>query len=189
MEKTESPIMIMICGSNGSGKSTYTKATALMSDHHVIVIDPDQLYAQKGLSVVAAGKMASGQAKKLIADKQSFVRESTLTANFDFELIKIAKRQGYQINLVFIGLNSAEDAIARVKYRHAKGGHNVPENDIIRRYFRSLNNLPKAITSVDTALLLHNTRNSYENVAYFEHGNLIQVYFRPSWYQRLGCCN
>ncbi|MFT3742443.1 MAG: hypothetical protein QM752_07305 [Gammaproteobacteria bacterium] len=46
---------------------------------------------------------------------------------------------GYKVGLVFFYLSSAEFAIERVRLRVSQGGHNVPEPDIIRRYYKGLN--------------------------------------------------
>ena len=45
--------------------------------------------------------------------------------------------------LYFLKLPSEEMAIKRVQFRVAQGGHNVPEDVIIRRYHRGWENLQK----------------------------------------------
>lgn len=47
---------------------------------------------------------------------------------------------GYEIIIYFLQLPSAEFAIERVKLRVSRGGHNIPEQDIRRRFQRSLAN-------------------------------------------------
>ncbi len=103
-------------------------------------------------------------AKTLLSQKVSFARESTLTSHFDFSLMQEAKRQGYAIRLVYIKLASAEVALSRVKSRASKGGHDVPPEDVVRRFHRSLNNLPRAIELADSFTLLDNTESRYSLV-------------------------
>ena len=50
------------------------------------------------------------------------------------------KEQGYKIILYYFELPSVEFAMARVKLRVSKGGHDVPEKDIRRRFVRSWDN-------------------------------------------------
>ena len=50
------------------------------------------------------------------------------------------KEQGYKIILYYFKLPSVEFAMARVKLRVSKGGHDVPEKDIRRRFVRSWDN-------------------------------------------------
>ena len=52
----------------------------------------------------------------------------------------------------------ADQAVKRVAQRVKQGGHNIPENDIRRRYFRGLKNLIKLyLPLADTALILDNS--------------------------------
>lgn len=155
--------MICICGPNGAGKSTYTRTVATMEN--LLVIDPDKLAAD-GLSPIAAGKAAAKKAAAKMArlfleNGVSFARESTLTSHFDFILMSEAKKKGYSIELVYIGLESSDLAWARVASRAARGGHSVPYEDVIRRFARSLENLPKAIALADKATILDNSTQGY----------------------------
>lgn len=54
--------------------------------------------------------------------------------------LREAKTQGYFIIIVYSFLSSSLDCIRRVKKRVANGGHSVAEEDITRRYFRSIVN-------------------------------------------------
>lgn len=154
-----SPRLICICGPNGAGKSTYTRSVA--TKENMLVIDPDKLSAD-GLSPIAAGKAAARMAKMLIQEGVSFARESTLTSHFDFTLMKEAKQHGYIVELVYISLDSPQRALARVAARVARGGHDVPQEDILRRYHRSLHNLPKAVCLADRVTLLDNSTQKYQ---------------------------
>ena len=50
------------------------------------------------------------------------------------------KKQGYLFSLIFLWLPSAEMAIDRVKDRVRRGGHDIPEDTIRRRYERGVEN-------------------------------------------------
>jgi len=152
------PDLYMICGPNGAGKSTWSKGIA--TRHNVVCIDTDAL-AAGGLSPIVAGKAAAEMARTMIAKRISFARESTLTAKFDFQIMQMAREAGYVIHLTYIRLKTPELAISRVRSRVRKGGHDVPEADIRRRYRRSLENLPRALESVDEYVLLDNSEDGY----------------------------
>ena len=52
-------------------------------------------------------------------------------------------------------LSSPDQAVKRVAQRVKQGGHNIPENDIRRRYFRGLRNLINLyLPLADTVLIL-----------------------------------
>lgn len=155
------PRLICVCGPNGAGKSTYTRSVA--TNENMLVIDPDKLSAD-GLSPIAAGKAAARMAKMFLREGVSFARESTLTSHFDFTLMEEAKQHGYVVELVYITLDSPQRALARVAARVARGGHGVPQEDVLRRYQRSLCNLPKAILLADHVKLLDNSTQEYRKL-------------------------
>jgi predicted ABC-type ATPase len=70
----------------------------------------------------------------LIAGRQSFVSE-TVGANAAYRrYVESAKASGYLVRVVFVGLRSAEQSIARVALRVSMGGHSIQEADIRRRW-------------------------------------------------------
>lgn len=48
--------------------------------------------------------------------------------------VKKARKQGYYVSLYYIGLSSAEKSLYHIAKRVSKGGHNISENDVRRRY-------------------------------------------------------
>lgn len=54
------------------------------------------------------------------------------------KIIDKAKLNGYKIILIYSFLQNCTTCIERVKKRVKNGGHNVPEEDIIRRYYKSI---------------------------------------------------
>ncbi len=101
---------------------------------------------------------------QLIAAKESFAIETTLTTISYLKTIQIAKAIGYEIILFYVWLNS-QLAIERVSQRVKKGGHNIPAEIIERRYFKALQNLPKFIEFVDGWYFFDNSGSSYEEIA------------------------
>lgn len=156
------PRLLCICGPNGAGKSTFSRTIAMQEN--LLVIDPDKLIAE-GLSQIAAGKTAARMARVFLEEGVSFARESTLTAKFDFTLMAEAKQRGYEVELVYIRLASEALALERVAARASRGGHNVPSQDIIRRFKRSLANLPKAMALADHVTILDNSFCNYKKIS------------------------
>ena len=64
--------------------------------------------------------------------------ESTLSGNNIVRIIAKAKSQNYKVFLVYSFLDNCTTCIERVRKRVKNGGHNVPEEDIIRRYYKSI---------------------------------------------------
>lgn len=153
------PRLLCICGPNGAGKSTLSRALAMREN--LLVIDPDRLAAE-GLSPIAAGKAAARMAKMFLQNGISFARESTLTSRFDFRLMAEAKQRGYTVELVYLKLASPELALERIAARKARGGHDVPREDVVRRFHRSLANLSKALELADSFTVLDNSAITYQ---------------------------
>ena len=85
-----------------------------------------------------AGRLLLEEARSLNAAKASFAIQSTLSGKTDIALLREAKARGYRILMHYIVIGSATQAVARVALRVKLGGHHVPEDDIRRRYERSL---------------------------------------------------
>lgn len=178
MEQDKRVHLVMVCGPNGAGKSTFTSN----SNTNKPVVDADKVAKDSGLGPIDAGKKVYSQIKEYLDNKQSFVRESTLTSKFDFKLMEQAKQQGYHVSMVYVGLESVQYSLDRVAHRHALGGHDVPKEDLIRRYSRSMENLPRAIKLADQVTIYDNTGKTRTEVAFFEKGALKNEYSTPNWY-------
>lgn len=172
------PQLVIIAGPNGSGKSTLTKK--IKSDLKLPVIDPDAEAKKINPSApetaaVAAGRQAIQLGRNYIKNKQSFAVETTLSGNTYLNMMRRANQEGYEINLIFIGINTVDTNIERVNERVANGGHNVPEEDIRRRYERSMENLPVALDLADNATIFDNSSSlGHQQKLTIENKKLIQ---------------
>lgn len=136
----------IVGGSNGAGKTTFAKEfiqianlTFLNADEIAKEFDPTDTEGGK----VKAGRVLFQRLAALIATGHSFVIESTLAGLYMKKVIEELKESGYRVSLLYVFVDSPSLAVDRVKIRVKKGGHNVPEADIQRRYFRSKQNFWK----------------------------------------------
>jgi predicted ABC-type ATPase len=138
----------VIAGVNGAGKSSVAGETFRQSgaDYY----NPDEaarllVTANPNLTQTEANSAAWHEGvrllKRAIDEKLDFAFETTLGANTIPRLLRQAANAGVEIYVWYVGLESAELHIARVKSRVARGGHDIPEEDIRRRYERSRLNL------------------------------------------------
>ena len=133
--------LISVCGPNGAGKSTFTKA--VFSILNWPIVDPD-LYSSQGIDEIVAGKLSIRIINSYLTEGISFIKESTLTSNFDFAKFNHAKELGYENILIYLSLPPVEESLQRVARRISAGGHNIPVEAILRRFEKSLKNLEKA---------------------------------------------
>jgi len=132
--------LYIIAGANGSGKTTFAMNFAQLNDLKFInadeiakEYDPDNIYKYK----MKAGKEFFSKLYQALLENNSFIIETTLSGKYLIKIIKKAKEYNFKVVLVYIFLETDIENIYRVKNRVLKGGHNVPVNDIIRRYHRS----------------------------------------------------
>ena len=68
-------------------------------------------------------------------------------------------------------MDNPDLCIERVRTRVIKGGHDVPELDIVRRFYRSKNNFWNEMSGIaDNWVLIYNGENSFQQVAIGKSG-------------------
>ncbi len=95
-----------------------------------------------------------------------------------------AKQAGYHVLLLYVATGSPELHIERVRLRVSRGGHNISDADIIRRYHRSLIHAPEALRFVDDAVVLDNSGLRPLQLLVVQRGRVIwQADELPGWVQ------
>ena len=94
------------------------------------------------------------------------------------------QRDGYAVHLIYLCLPSADLAVGRVAERVRRGGHDVPESVIRRRYIKSLSNFFNLYRPfADSWLMLDNSRPiEPQAIAWRNSGGPIQIVTSGSWY-------
>lgn len=156
--------MYIIAGSNGSGKTTLAKE--LVTDENVIFLNADEIAAVLNDKIgIQSGKIILNQLNDILQSGQSFVLESTISGKYHARAIERAKTQKYEIILIYVFLESVEQNLARIKMRTKLGGHNVPRNDVVRRYNRSLQNFWELTHVIQNWELYYNGGTKFQLVA------------------------
>lgn len=165
----EHKTLYIIAGANGSGKTTFALSYTALNNLYFInadeiakSYDPNDISRYK----VKAGKEFFKQLEINLNDEKSFMIESTLSGKYLKDVINKAKEKDFKIVLIYLFLETEDENISRVRNRVLNGGHDVPLEDIKRRYFRSRNlfwNTYKDI--VDKWMLFFNGDDNYELIA------------------------
>ncbi len=139
------PQLWVVAGPNGAGKSTLT-ATYL--EGRLEIVNPDLIAREldpsdpNGTRVrLQAGREAIRRQEVLLASGRDFSFETTLSGHRELTVLRRAKEAGFKVNLVYVGIGSPPATLGRVRERVASGGHDIPPQDIARRFERSLANL------------------------------------------------
>lgn len=135
------PTLYLIAGCNGAGKTTFAKIFLPSEVKCLRFLNADEI--ARGLSPLApaqsaikAGRILLEEISACLQRKETFALESTLSGKTYIKLFRRALELGYEIELHYLWLATPKQAIARVRRRVCKGGHDVPSDDIKRRFFR-----------------------------------------------------
>ena len=136
-------LLYIIAGANGSGKSTL--ANVLLKEKKLEFLNADEIATEISPTAIdkvpiSAGKVYFKRLNEFFKSNKSFAIETTLSGNNILRIITQARKQNYKIILVYTFLPNCTTCIERVRKRVENGGHNVPEADIIRRYYKSIVN-------------------------------------------------
>lgn len=143
-QTAHAPRIFVLAGTNGAGKSSIGGAT--IRAHGAQYFNPDEAAAriraeQPHLSATQANSAAWHEGKRLlqhaIAQRLDHNFETTLGGQSFARLLKQAAESGFEVRIWYVGLASPEQHLARVKARVRKGGHDIPEADIRRRFDHS----------------------------------------------------
>lgn len=170
----------IIGGVNGCGKSSLTGALKAERSDLGLLIDVDKLAAQLG-SPVEGGKAAVRKIDECLEKGISFTQETTLSGARTERTIRRAKERGYTIRLYYIGLDTMEESLGRIANRVAKGGHDIPREDVERRFQSRFTDVLRVLPYCDEARFFDND-NGFVEVAEYRNGELIpRVSNPPRW--------
>lgn len=167
------PVLIFLAGPNGAGKSTFFKE--YLANLSLPYVDAD-LFARELRDTNPSA--SSEEVDTVFSDPHG--------AKLMF--LERARRYGYSVFLIFIGLESVELSVGRVKHRVDTGGHDVPDDKLYARFPRTLANLRAAIPIADEVFLFDNSSSDqpYRLIAVYNQGALVTHYPPlPGWAQGL----
>jgi predicted ABC-type ATPase len=162
--------LIVVAGPNGAGKSTFI--ASLLDERSRPYLCADLIATEfqhlDPLSrQVAAGREFLLRAEEQLAKDEDFVVETTMSGRTLKNYLVKARIMGYSITIVFIYLNAPDECVARVQERVRRGGHNVPEEDIRRRFTRSCANFWGLYRKIaDQWLVVYNAGEGFDELAF-----------------------
>ena len=158
------PVLIVIAGPNGSGKTTITSK---ILKHEwlegAVYINPDQVAQDRfgdwnsPEAVMQAAQYCEEEREECLRNKQSLIFETVLSSEGKVEFIRRAREAGYFIRLFFVSTNHPSINSSRITKRVMKGGHDVPIPKIISRYQKSIVNCKRCASLADRVYVYDNS--------------------------------
>ena len=138
------PKVVVIAGPNGAGKTTITprvlRSVDVLEWVNADVIARGLSGLQPESAAWEASRVMLQRLRRLARERASFAFETTLAARSYAAMIRNLVADQYEFHLFYVVVPSAETAVERVKHRVLSGGHNVPEEDVRRRFQASIKN-------------------------------------------------
>lgn len=173
-------IYTIVGGVNGTGKSSLTGVLKARQTDLGMIIDVDKLSIEQG-GAIAGGKEALSRISECLHRGISFTQETTLSGGRTEQTAKKAKEKGYYVRLFYIGLSSATESKKRIRNRVEKGGHDIPSQDVERRFAHRWQALTQVLPYCDEATFFDN-ENGFVEVAEYRNGELVVGKAdQPSW--------
>ena len=171
----------IIGGVNGVGKSSFTGVLKERCEDLGQIIDVDKMTAELGAGTLAGGKAALTRIETCIEKQVSFTQETTLSGYRTEATAKRVKELGYFVRLFYIGLDSVDESLVRIKNRVKRGGHDIPTDDVQNRFQGRWEAVAKVLPYCDVAEFYDND-NGFAKVAEYRNGELRKVGdHNPKW--------
>jgi len=181
--------LYIIGGCNGAGKTTasFTIFPEILQCREYVNADE----IAKGLSpfqpenvAIDARRLMLHRISELIEKKENFAFETTLASRCFVRTIKTARANGYVIKVIFFWLHSVELARERVLQRVTRGGHNVDQKVIERRYHAGMNNFFNLYMPVsDEWIIVDNSSVESELIAEGRADKIAKIHNSAAWNQ------
>jgi predicted ABC-type ATPase len=161
--------LLVVGGPNGAGKSTFVASCLL--ERQIPYLSADLIatefpHLDPMSQQIAAGREFFRRSEDQLASGADFIIESTLSGRTLRNFLTRARNAGFSIAIVFIYLDSADTCVARVRERVRRGGHDVPEADIRRRFTRSCRNFWHTYREIaDYWYVVYNSTGEFKRIA------------------------
>ena len=164
VKKNHKPVLIVIAGPNGSGKTTIT-SKILRHEwlEGAVYVNPDQVAQERfgdwnsPEAVLQAAQYCEEQREECLRNHQSLIFETVLSSDGKVDFIRRAHEAGYFIRIFFVSTAHPAINASRIAQRVLEGGHDVPISKVISRYYKSILNCKRVAAIADRVYVYDNS--------------------------------
>ncbi len=170
------PIVIVLAGSNGAGKSTFYESH--LAGSGLRFINADTIADELAITPYQAAEVAAALRTAMTDRGESFIFETVLSDPVG-EKVEVLTRyiaNGYEVVLIFIEIANPITSIERVSIRVVQGGHDVPDDQLRDRFERTKANLARAIEQLPHVIVYDNSdlNHPYRLSQRYHHGKKVE---------------
>lgn len=153
--------------------------------HNLSFIGDKLIFGKIEINSYFAAVVADFIRNKLIEAEKSFTFETVMSSPDKVELLHKAQTRGYRIYLYYVATEDPEINISRIENRVKMGGHPVPKDKIVSRYYRSLDLLMDAVQNTNHAYIFDNSSHQHIWLAEVTNGRMLEMKTNqmPVWFK------
>jgi predicted ABC-type ATPase len=123
--------------------------------------------------------------QKLLDSGVTFTFETVMSSYDKVELLKKGQERGYRTYLYYVATEDPAINVSRVENRVKAGGHPVPSDKVVSRYYRSLAHLADAVLYSNRAYIFDNSSHEKVWVAEITDGEDMELKtdMMPYWFK------
>ncbi|MDR3285972.1 MAG: zeta toxin family protein [Prevotellaceae bacterium] len=177
----EKSVFTIVAGANGSGKSSLYEDVL---SPNTVYFNGDLIFEQLQKKYVNISKESVGGAVasvlertvlNAIESKKNFAFETNFSVRMAVDMLKNFKENGFETNLIYVGINSTDIAKERVNIRTLKGGHDIPDDLIKFNYEEGCKNVNKYLPHFDRIVFVDNSSNIGKSKIVAEYDKKLQT--------------
>lgn len=178
-------IYTILGGVNGVGKSSLYGSLNLSRTDLGIIIDADKITASLGGDKLQGGKQAVKRISECLENGINFTQETTLSGTKTLRTIKSARERGFYVRLYYVAVGELSESLSRIENRVRKGGHDIPRDDVTRRFNKRFEDVLRVLPFCDEVHFIDN-ENGFVKVGEYKNGSLITFGENtPEWIREL----
>ncbi len=166
-------------------RSTLLKSTGRSDIAGRMRLDGSQAeFRREDIDAYLASVVSDFIRHELLAGGVSFTFETVMSSVDKIEFLRKAQDQGYRTYLYFVATDDPEINLARVRQRVLEGGHDVPPDKVVERYYRSIELLDDAVAASNRAYIFDNSGAQHRWIAEVTDGEELAIHTDrlPAWF-------
>lgn len=128
-----------------------------------------------------AQQYGNEQIRNYIQQNKSFAFENNMHQESSYKWLEQKQKQGYKIQLYYIGVKDMKITSLRINERVKRGEHYVPPDEVYARYKNGMSLLSKYFTMPDRLTIVDNSTRPHVEVVFSKGKMLYQSPSTTKW--------